>query len=170
MGQFLRDELSSRLNRAQFGVLATICVFVGLFGSGVSQAMDMTGEFAAGIATPAPTGITIKYWNSRDTAYDAFAEWSFADKKYNFHADYLVHDFNQVYMDDADVPVYYGMGVRLIEEKDEDLITGVRIPFGISYLQRSRPFDIFAEVAPRINLTPSTNFGLDLQIGIRFRF
>jgi len=138
--------------------------------SAASAGSDMTGDFSAGMAAPVPTGITIKYWNSRDTAYDFFAEWSFNDSRYNFHADYLVHDFNQVYMDDADAPVYYGIGVRVISEKNEDLITGIRIPFGISYLQRNRPFDLFAEVAPRINLTPSTNFGMDLQVGLRYRF
>jgi len=151
-----------------FCLLTTMLSSTSVIAAGMTT--DMTGDFSVGMATPVPTGITVKYWTSRTTAYDAFAEWSFTDHKYNFHADYLVHDFNQVFMDDADVPVYYGFGVRVIAEKGEDFVSGVRIPFGISYLQRSKPFDIFGEVAPRVNLTPSTNFGMDLQVGIRYRF
>lgn len=131
---------------------------------------DMSGELAIGMATPAPTGISIKFWASRDTAYDIFSEWSFSDNFYHFHADYLIHDFNQVYADAADAPVYYGFGVRVEQEKGEDTVTGARIPFGISYLSQTTPFDLFAEAAPRIDLTPSTNFGVDVQVGIRYRF
>ena len=127
------------------------------------------GELAIGMATPSPTGITIKYWTTRKEAYDLFAEWDFSGNKYNVHFDYLTHDFNQLFMDDADTPVYYGIGIRLIEEEGRDFITGIRIPIGFSYLSRSKPFDLFAEAAPRVNFTPSTNFGLDLQVGIRYR-
>jgi len=141
------------------------------YGSSVAASnANMSGDLSVGIATPAPTGFTLKYWNSNSTAYDFFAEWSFNDKKYNFHADYLIHDFNQIYMEDADVPVYYGFGFRVIDEKGKDLITGVRIPFGVDYLMRDKPFDLFAEAAPRMNFSPSTSFGLDAQIGIRFHF
>lgn len=148
-----------------------IFLLLGLcYGSTVSASSRMAGDFAAGLATPAPTGFTLKYWDSNTTAYDFFAEWSFSDNKYNFHADYLVHDFNQIYMEEADVPVYYGVGFRFIAEKDQDLITGVRFPVGVSYILRDKPFDLFGEVAPRMNFTPSTGFGLDAQVGIRFHF
>ena len=32
------------------------------------------------------------------------------------------------------------------------------------------PIDVFGEVAPRVDLVPNTNFGLDIMIGIRYRF
>jgi len=160
-----------RQRPALIGYLVTLCwlAYTGnVFARG--SASDMTGDFSVGMATPIPTGVTAKYWVSRTAAYDVFAEWSISDKNFHVHGDYLVHDFNQVFMDDADAPVYYGIGVMFGAEEGKDAKTGIRIPFGIDYLPRNAPFDVFGEAAPRMDLAPSTNFGLDLQIGIRYRF
>lgn len=127
------------------------------------------GGLSAGLATPVPAGVTIKYWTSRIEAYDFFAKWSISDKNYQVHFDYLTHDYNQLFMDDGDSPVYYGLGLRVVDKKGDDLVTGIRIPIGFSYLPHNKPFDLFAEAAPRMNFTPSTKFGLDLQVGIRYR-
>ncbi|MFV2058082.1 MAG: hypothetical protein ACC707_16575, partial [Thiohalomonadales bacterium] len=131
---------------------------------GPAMAADRDGEFGIGLGTPAPTGISMKYWTSRITAYDFFAEWAFDEKKINVHFDYLFHDYKTVFMDDAESPVYWGFGARFIEESNEDVITGIRFPIGISYLPNNKPFELFAEAAARINVTPSTSFGVDLIV------
>lgn len=133
-------------------------------------AVDSTeNELSLGLATPAPTGLSGKYWTTRNKAYQVFAGWNIADKLVKLHIDYLTHDYNQFYIEDSDTPMYWGFGARLVEEEDEDTITSLRFPIGVSYLPRSTPFDLFAEAAARMDLSPSTNFGLDLQIGVRYR-
>ena len=66
---------------------------------------------------------------------------------------------------------YHGYGVRVINEGgvNEKTALGMRLPFGVSYLMDDPPLDVFAELAPRVNVTPSTNFGLDVMLGVRYR-
>jgi len=47
---------------------------------------------------------------------------------------------------------------------------GVRVPVGISYLFDSVPVDLFLEVAPVVDLVPSTGLGWNSGIGIRYYF
>jgi len=144
-------------------------VILGCLACFPAMAADRDGEIGIGFGTPSPTGISIKYWTSRKFAYDFFAEWSFGDKKINVHFDYLIHDYGSIFMDGAESPLYYGFGARFIEESGKDVITGIRFPMGISYLPETKPFEVFAEASARLNLTPSTNFGIDLMLGIRYR-
>ena len=127
-------------------------------------------EFSLGVAAISPTGLSAKFWLADKHAIDFFGSWSFSSDKYNFHADYLIHDFNLLKVDENPMAFYYGVGARIKDEEKEDLIIGIRMPFGISYLMSKVPIDVFGEVAPRVNIVPSTNFGLDVMIGIRYRF
>ena len=92
-------------------------------------------------------------------------------QKYYVHADYLTHDFSKFSVDPASLAFYYGFGARIKEEDDQDSDTrlGMRIPFGLAYYPQTVPFEIFGEVAPRLDITPHTDFGLDIMIGIRYR-
>jgi hypothetical protein len=127
-------------------------------------------EFSLGIAAISPTGLSAKFWLSDKHAIDLFGSWSFSSDKFNFHSDYLIHNFNLLKVDENPMAFYYGVGARIKDEEEEDLIIGVRMPFGITYLMSKVPVDVFGEVAPRVNIVPSTNFGLDVMIGIRYRF
>lgn len=133
-----------------------------------AQAED--GEFALGVATISPNGVTAKYWLSDVTAIDVFGEWSFNSKEYKAHFDLLLHDFDKFQWEGELIAFYYGGGIRVKAVDNEDTQLGVRIPFGISYFVQDIPVEIFGETAPRINVYPSTNFGLDLMIGLRYRF
>ena len=114
---------------------------------------------------------SFKVWKSRLTAFDLFAEWDFDGEKYNFHTDYISHDYERLDTAETLLMFYHGYGVRIIKEgKDDKTALGMRLPFGVSYLMDDPPLDVFGELAPRINVTPSTNFGLDVIIGVRYRF
>ena len=127
-------------------------------------------EFSVGVATPAPTGLTFKLWLTRLTAVDLFAEWDFNGDKYSFHADYISHDYERLDAKESNLMFYYGYGVRALDEgKTSDSVAGVRLPLGVSYLMDDPPLDVFGEIAPRVNVVPSTNFGLDVMIGVRYR-
>ena len=131
--------------------------------------VSVANEIAIGLATPSPTGITLKLWTTHDSAFDILGAWSINDEKYYIHADYLLHDFSKFRVNESKMPFYYGIGFRIKEEENEDTTLGMRIPFGIAYFMQSAPFEVFGELGPRVDVTPQTNFGLDIMIGIRFR-
>lgn len=142
-----------------------------LLFSANSHAFGLLGnEVSIGMAMPAPTGLSFKFWMSRDTAVDVFSEWDFSDRFLETHADLLTHDFQQFEMEGATMPMYYGFGVRMRTSKSSTVHLGVRIPIGVSYLWNTAPLDFFAELAPRANIIPSTNFAVDIMVGLRYRF
>jgi hypothetical protein len=146
-------------------LLLVLLVFPGVFSNAKAN------EIGIGLATPVPTGITLKLWFDKINAFDIVGSWNVNDQKYYVHADYLTHDFSKFSVEPASMAFYYGFGGRIKEEDDEDSDTrlGMRIPFGLAYYPQTVPFEIFGEVAPRLDITPHTDFGLDIMIGIRYR-
>ncbi|MCI0507936.1 MAG: hypothetical protein L0Z73_17760 [Gammaproteobacteria bacterium] len=128
------------------------------------------GEFDIGIAAISPNGITAKFWTSDRAAIDIFGEWSFNSDEYHAHADLLYHDFDKIQLEDMRIAFYYGGGVRAIFAENEDTVLGVRIPFGLDYFLNDMPLEFFGELAPRVNIYPDTHFGMDVIVGLRYRF
>ena len=52
----------------------------------------------------------------------------------------------------------------------EFLELGVRGDFGIAWLPRRAPMDLFLEVAPVVNLFPYPNFDVNVGLGTRYYF
>lgn len=146
-----------------------VCITL-LYGANVHAFGLLGNEVSIGMATPAPTGLSFKFWMSRDTAVDVFSEWDAGDRFIETHADYLTHDFQQFEVEGATMPMYYGFGVRIRSSETSSAHIGVRIPIGVSYLWNTAPLDFFGELAPRANIVPSTNFAVDMMIGLRYRF
>ncbi len=71
-------------------------------------------------------------------------------------------------VDQGSLPFYYGIGGRLLLGNQAKL--GVRIPVGLNYLFANDPIGIFFEVAPVLDLVPSTRFDVNGGIGIRYYF
>ena len=149
-----------------------ICLFATLMGlSTTAHAFGLLGnEVSIGMATPAPSGLSAKFWMSRESAIDLFSEWDTTDKHFQMHVDYLMHDFQQFESEAANILVYFGFGLRLRTTESSATQIGIRIPIGVSYLWEVAPIDFFAEVGPRANVIPQTNFAVDLMIGVRYRF
>ena len=141
-----------------------------LYGANAHAFGLLGNEFSFGMAMPAPTGLSFKFWTSRDTAIDLLTEWNTGDRLLAAHADFLTHDFQQFEMEGATMPMYYGFGVRVRTSKDSSTRIGVRIPIGISYLWNTAPLDFFGELGPRSDVIPSTNFSVDIMLGLRYRF
>lgn len=148
-----------------------------MFAVGV-QAEDGIG---VGVILGEPTGISVKKWISKDRAIDAAAAWSFSENEsFQFHADYLIHNFDLLQTGNVGgkLPVYFGIGGRIkLENNDNgrgrnnnDALLGVRVPFGISYLFAKAPVDIFAEIVPVLDIVPGTDFDINGAIGARFYF
>jgi hypothetical protein len=125
--------------------------------------------FGLGIVLGEPTGLSAKLWTGSSNALDFAAAWSFkGDGHMLLQADYVWHSFNLINVSSGRLPLYYGIGGRVI--LSDDPLLGVRIPIGLNYLFDSAPIDIFAEIVPILDLMPSTDFDLGGGIGVRFWF
>jgi hypothetical protein len=126
-----------------------------------------------GIIAGEPSGVSMKYWLDDTTAIDAALAISLSDHNpFQFHADYLIHSSSSA-IRTAEVkgkmPWYYGVGGRISTHHDETQL-GIRIPLGITYLFSDVPMDLFAEIAPVLDVTPDLNLDLSGAIGLRYYF
>lgn len=125
--------------------------------------------FGLGIVLGEPTGLSAKLWTSSSNALDFAAAWSFkGDGHMLLQADYVWHSFNLINVSSGRLPLYYGIGGRVI--LSDDPLVGVRIPVGLNYQFASAPIDIFVEIVPILDLIPSTDFDLGGGLGVRFWF
>jgi hypothetical protein len=83
--------------------------------------------------------------------------------------DYLWHAFGAIHSSER-FPLYYGIGGRINTGGGYDPSLAVRGVFGIAWLPHNTPIDVFLEVVPSLQLTPSTGFGIDAGIGARYFF
>jgi len=118
-----------------------------------------------GLIVGEPTGVSLKYWLDRSTAIDAALA---VNGPFQFHADYLVHSNKSITPSELKgrFPWYYGIGGRIKNSHETEV--GVRVPVGISYLFADAPLDLFAEVAPVVDVAPTVRLGLNGAAGIRF--
>jgi hypothetical protein len=134
--------------------------------------------FGLGIILGEPTGLSAKAWTSKDNAFDFAIAWSFNKYHYDndyqndgsvlLQADYVWHFFNAISVSSGKLPLYVGIGGRVVLADDPSF--GVRIPFGLNYLFADAPIDVFLELVPILDLSPSTDFGIGGGIGIRYWF
>jgi hypothetical protein len=127
------------------------------------------GSFGLGIMLGEPTGISLKYWSSKTNAWDGGIAWGFgAGGALYLHSDYLWHNFNFIPVDEGKLPLYYGLGGRVLFADKSHL--GVRGVVGLDYMFARAPVDIFLEIAPIFDLIPGTDFTVNGAIGIRYFF
>lgn len=121
--------------------------------------------FGLGFMLGGPTGFTGKYWIGPDTAID-FGIGGYAGFRFHralqIHADWLIHPVNLVAHEAFDLPLYFGIGGRLLFHEfddpnnnridDDDVHLGVRGPVGISMIFNEVPIEVFFELALVIDL------------------
>lgn len=146
-------------------VLLILTLLIILTGTSNAQ---QTG-FGLGLILGEPTGLSGKYWISPRTAIDGAFAWSI-DKKsgVHLHSDYLWHDYRIISVIKGKLPIYYGIGARMVFASDN--ILGVRGVAGINYLFDGTPLDIFLEIVPILDLAPKVGFDFNGAIGIRYYF
>ncbi|MBE0460268.1 MAG: DUF3996 domain-containing protein [Candidatus Aminicenantes bacterium] len=142
-----------------------------LCGTTVAQA----GNFGLGVIIGEPTGLSCKLWTGSNTALDGAVAWSLGEKDVlQVHGDFLFHKFNLFKVTRGSLPLYYGIGGRFVfnerNRSDDKTRVGIRFPIGIEYIFAKAPLDIFLELVPVLDLSPSTDFDLNGAIGIRFFF
>jgi hypothetical protein len=154
-----------------------LCLFLAVQGS-VSQERG----FGLGVIIGEPTGIGAKLWTSPVNAFDFGLGWSIGGDRigkytgnYNggsrvhFHMDYLWHFFDAMHSKEQ-FPLYCGFGGRFNSGAGYDASVAVRGVFGIAWFPHNTSIDVFLELVPSLQLTPSTGFGMDAGIGARYFF
>ena len=134
-----------------------------------------TGRFGAGVIFGEPTGASLKFWLNDTVAIDGAVGASFNDNddddaSFYMHSDLLWHNFALIPVPRGRLPVYLGGGGLVRFRHHDDNQVGVRVPVGLSYMFDSAPVDIFAEVAPAIDISPGVRGEITGGIGIRFWF
>lgn len=164
--------------RLQAYLFAIILALTGVLTAGTAYAQKSDNGTGIGIMIGSPTGLSFKTYTSDTNAFDVGLAWSLGRyDAVSIHADYLWHEFD-VFEDveNGQLPVYYGIGGRLIfaddypDPGDSGAALGARIPVGINYLFDESPIGLFLEVAPIVNIIPSTDFDFDGAIGARYYF
>ena len=133
---------------------------------------DMGGKFGAGVILGEPIGASVKYFFNDAMAVDGALGWSGHDHSDIYmHSDVLWHNYDLIPVPRGRLPVYFGAGGLLrLRNSGEDDQFGIGVPVGLSYLFDNAPVDVFAEIGPAIDLTPSLRGEITGGIGIRFWF
>lgn len=129
-------------------------------------------RFGAGIILGEPTGASVKYWLNRKMAVDGAVGWSTHDHSDAYlQGDLLWHKFNIFPIKQGRLPLYFGVGgIVRFRNDHRDNQAGIRVPVGVSYMFENAPIDVFAEVAPTLDVTPNARGEVTGGVGIRFWF
>lgn len=145
-------------------VVAILLIFCSLLSA---------GRMGIGIILGDPNGISLKFWQSRRSAIDLAVAWDF-DDYFHIHGDYLYHFPIQMEgVSRSSLFWYLGIGARMkfrTGEGDNNTTFGVRGVGGIDFLPGGVPIDIFAEIAPVMNVSEGTDVDLNGGVGIRYNF
>lgn len=150
--------------------VAAAALILGLAAS--TARAERWGDQGVGVMVGNPTGFSYKVFVDERLAVDA--AFGVDQHQLDAHATLLFHDFNLVRQSpslssltaNADIPVYIGIGPRLLFDNDTEL--GIRLPVGFSIFPHRTPWEIFTELAPVIRLTPESGVDFDFSIGVRY--
>lgn len=143
-------------------------------------------EFGLGIMLGAPSGLSGKYYlDSGRTALSfgvgRYYQWRY-ERATHLHLDVLFHVVNLANPPAFRLPLYIGVGGRLLDHGnydrngvvyDDHAHVGVRVPFGIAFDFKRVPLDLFVEMAlvfdfVREDLHDDTDF--TGAMGLRYYF
>ena len=155
-------------------IFIALLMSLGLSASADDPAAMNTGSatrFGAGVILGEPTGASVKYFFTDSFAIDGAFGWSFHDETdLTLHADALWHKHHLLDTSKGQLSLYFGAGGRVkFRDHAEDRV-GVRIPVGLAYKFDRAPVDLFVEVAPIIDFTPSTKGSFSAGMGARYWF
>lgn len=130
----------------------------------------MANRKGLGISIGNPTGLNGKYWLDNKAAIDGGLAYSFGKHSdLSLHSDYLLHKEGALFLNDVHpLDLYYGIGGRM--EFADDIEIGVRVPIGLAHTIENGSADMFAEIAPIVDLITKTGLEIHLLFGARYYF
>ena len=169
-----------------FTVLIAIVLSTSANAAGVSSAQNAsvsnqakTGQVGVGLAVGSLTGLSTQFWLDNDRAINA----TFAAERGNSAISvthlWLFHGvFANVSREANYFVPYVGVGAiaafgtqsDYFTRNNENVATAAQVPLGIEFLPSLQRFDIFAELIPTYELTPTGVGFLTADLGARFYF
>ena len=150
-------------------MIRKILLVTAIFFVFTANVQSQSSGFGAGIMLGEPTGISLKNWISKTNAWDVGIAWGLGKHNaFHLHGDYLWHKYNLIKVNKGILPLYYGVGVRVLFADDSHL--GVRGVVGLDYLFDSIPLDVFLELVPIFDVVPGTGLSFNGALGIRYFF
>tara|TARA_R110002096_G_scaffold239101_3_gene430804 strand:+ start:16554 stop:17309 length:756 start_codon:yes stop_codon:yes gene_type:complete len=149
-----------------------------------TASFEANKTFGLGLMVGVPSGISGKYYLSKDTALD-FGLGLYGrygrdrdNRALHLHVDHLWHPVVLAKPDAFWLPLYFGVGARLLDHRrdrdfSDDTHFGVRAPLGILMDFTNVPLDIFLELALVVDIIHDGNHGysdLNLSLGLRYYF
>jgi hypothetical protein len=159
-----------------YGLIAALAT--ALAAPAMAQTQGDDKYVGIGFIVGEPTGLDAKFFLNNEHALEFGLAWSLSGQnELHIQGDYLWHRYGLIDLNNGDeMPLYFGVGARFIFTEDDpgpgndDDVIGIRFPVGLAYMFTNYPFDIFMEVVPILDLTPSSDFDLEGAIGARFWF
>jgi hypothetical protein len=130
----------------------------------VTSRVGSAQDLGIGTELGQPMGVTAKYWLNSTLAVDGAMGYHF-NHNFDMHSDILWHSFSSFDVSNGRLPFYIGAGGRVLLGNDSQF--GIRLPVGLSYLSSNQPIELFAEIAPVIQIAKSLGFDVDGVVGIR---
>lgn len=137
-------------------------------------------SFGIGVMLGEPLGVSMKLWLSGTEAIDGGFGVSGAgdrvgldaanggtNERSHLHLDYLWHAFG-LFTEEERYPVYTGLGVRINSGGALVPSLAARALFGVAWMPRTVPIDMFMELVPMIQFYPDAAYGLEASVGIRY--
>jgi hypothetical protein len=123
-----------------------------------------------GVTLGEPVGATAKLWVDQDEAWVLGLGVNPAGG-YSVQgtADYVLHIFEfGRFFNLPSLALATGLGARINGPDDGDYEPGLRFPAGLSYFLDAENIELFAEIAPVLDLSPEVELDLNAVAGIRF--
>lgn len=151
--------------------IAVFCILI-------TPVIAFAGNLGLGVVLGSPTGLSLKYMLSRQSAFSAHAGWTFiGGAGVHLTGDYqhlfpmVIETAEGTTISDFTPYVAVGGRFRFKEEEDTDdneFHLGVRIGGGVEY--NVSQFGIFLELVPVVDLIPETSFDVEGGLGFLFYF
>jgi hypothetical protein len=174
-----RPRRAGRSSGLASGRLAAVVAAVGVLAlpsavvaqeDGSGEIDGVAGEWGIGVVVPDPVGITGKYFFMDRQAVEVAFGFDGADNdEIVLRGSYLYHFTDLWNIQRGDLPLYFGGGLRLLWDDDEDDVgIGIRAPVGVAWWMDRYPFEVFGEIAPLLEIEPDDDFKLTVAGGIRW--
>lgn len=133
---------------------------------GSSSSYGGSGKVGVGVIIGSISGLNVRILGGGNTAVNFDVAWDSHDNLF-IAADYIINNRKPIQSLNG-FPIYYGLGLKA---SSSDYF-GARFILGSNFrlTDISRNLELFLEIAPGIQLAPSTDPDLDLGLGLRYYF
>jgi hypothetical protein len=147
-------------------VLLVLALALSIPTAAHADRFNAKSRFGLGLEVGAPSGLNMKYFLGGMVAIQAgvgvVESWGYEGT--HVHAEAVWHPIVLARTPSVEIPLHVGVGARFLDHDDDymdrcwngrfyepcygdDAHLGVRAPFGISFLFRKVPMDVFLELA-----------------------